>query len=113
MDWLLLHYTEIFAAIGAVVTAATATMDATWAGKVVRFSNATYTEVTIPASTMPLGSITTLIRTSVAGPVRVNGAANVIRYSVLDSCTMNTIKQTYQILFRTTNKPEYIGNWVD
>jgi len=96
-----------------LVTAATATMDATWAGKVVRFSNATYCEVTIPANTMGVGAVVTLIRTSVAGPIRVNGAATVIRSSVLDSCTMNTAKQTYQILFRTTNKPDFIGNWID
>jgi hypothetical protein len=96
-----------------LITAATATMDATWAGKIVRFSNVTYTEVTIPANTMTAGDVVTLVRTSVAGPIRVNGGASFVRKSTLDSCTMNTLGGWYQIVLRTANKGEFLGDWRD
>jgi len=93
------------------VSAATYTLVAADAGRVLNFTNATYTEVTIPANTIPVGSVITAVQ--YGGPVRFNCAANAFRYSVLDSCTMNTLYGTKQLLFRTTNKSLFIGNWID
>lgn len=96
------------------VTSATATMAVTWKGKVIALTNATYQEITIPASTMSSRDVVTFIKYG-AGPVRVNCAANVFRITPAgtDSCTMNTINQTYQIYFRTANKAVFIGDWRD
>jgi len=95
------------------VTASTYTMSATNAGQTLRFYNTTYTEVTFPANTLPVGSLVTLEKMPGSGPVRVNPGANAFRFSVLDSCTMNTINQTYQLEFWTTNKARFIGDWRD
>jgi hypothetical protein len=96
------------------VTAATSTMAATWKSKVIVLTNATYTEITIPASTMTAGDVVTFVKYG-AGPVRVNCAANVFRKTPAgtDSCTMNTLNQVYQIRFRTANKADFIGDWRD
>lgn len=95
------------------ITAATYTMSATNASQTLRCYNATYTEITYPANTMGVGAIVTIEMMPGAGPIRVNPGANAFRFSVLDSCTANTVNQTYQIEFWTTNKARFIGDWRD
>lgn len=97
------------------LTSATYSLVAADAGKVIYCSHATFQEITIPANAttaIPVGTIITFVKTG-AGPVRLTPAANVIRKSVLDSTTMNTVNQTYQIIKRATNKWYFIGNWID
>lgn len=97
------------------LTSATYSLTAADAGRVIYCSHATFQEITIPANattSIPVGSIFTFIKTG-AGPVRLTPAANVVRKSVLDSTTMNTVNQTYQIVKRATNKWYFIGDFKD
>lgn len=97
------------------LTSATYSLVAADAGRVIYCSHATFQEITIPANattSIPVGTIITFVRTG-AGQVRLTPAANVIRNSVLDSTTMGTRYQTYQIIKRATNKWQFVGNFVD
>lgn len=96
-------------------TADTKTLALTDAGKIIYCSNANYQEITIPtngAVAFPVGTVITFINTG-PGIIRIEPAATVIRKSVLDSTTMNTVNQTYQIIKRATNKWYFIGDFRD
>lgn len=96
-------------------TAETKTLALTDAGKIVYCSNADFQEITIPANgtvAFPVGTIITFINNG-PGIVRLTPAATVVRKSVLDSTTMNTVNQTYQIIKRATNKWYFIGDFKD
>lgn len=96
-------------------TAETKTLALTDAGKIVYCSNADFQEITIPANNtvaFPVGTIITFINNG-PGIVRLTPAATVVRKSVLDSTTMNTVNQTYQIIKRATNKWYFIGDFKD
>lgn len=96
-------------------TADTKTLALTDAGKIIYCSNANYQEITIPtngAVAFPIGTVITFINTG-PGIIRIEPAATVIRKSVLDSCTMNTVNQTYQIIKRAINKWYFIGDFRD
>lgn len=94
------------------ISAAADTMEASWAGKVINCTSANYQRITILSNTMPVGSLVTFTKYG-AGVVKIISASGITRVSVLDSASMNTVNQTYQIEFRTANKPLFIGDWRD
>ena len=94
------------------MSAAADTMEASWAGKIINCTSANYQRITILPNTMPVGSLVTFIKYG-AGVVKIICATGVTRASVLDSASMNTVNQIYQIEFRTANKPLHIGDWRD
>jgi hypothetical protein len=98
-----------------IVTTATYTLDLADANTEIRMSSASYQEITVPAN----ASIDFEILTKItfyhwgAGAVRINGAVGVTIEGPLDSCTMNTRKQTYQIEQTGLNKWRLMGNFSD